>query len=82
MLQPMKAIIAILFALACAFTARAAIHTETVEYKNGDTLLEGRLVGGIRAQASEQPEPEGRTAEYSGQCAKTKCQLVHTLPRR
>lgn len=33
------------FAVACgmAGTARAAIHTETVEYKQGDTVLEGWL---------------------------------------
>jgi dienelactone hydrolase len=32
-----------LLALACALTARAAIHSETVEYKHGDTPLEGHL---------------------------------------
>src|SRR5882724_11754287 len=40
----MKIFIATIVALACAFTGRAAIHTETVEYKHGDTLLEGHLV--------------------------------------
>src|SRR6266516_3884708 len=44
MLQCMKTEITLFFALACACTARAAIHTETVEYKHGDTLLEGHLV--------------------------------------
>ena len=44
MLQCMKTEITLLFALACAFTARAAFHTETVEYKHGDALLEGHLV--------------------------------------
>lgn len=30
-------------ALACALTVRAGIHTETIEYKHGDTTLEGFL---------------------------------------
>lgn len=33
-----------MLAFACALSARAAIHTETVEYKHGDTTLEGHLV--------------------------------------
>ena len=44
MLQCMKTEMTLFFALACAFAARAAFHTETVEYKHGDTLLEGHLV--------------------------------------
>jgi len=37
----MKKLIFTLLALACAGAVRAAIHTETVEYKQGDTTLEG-----------------------------------------
>jgi dienelactone hydrolase len=37
----MKNLIVAFLALACAGTARAAIHTETVEYKQGGTTLEG-----------------------------------------
>ncbi|MGD0745585.1 MAG: dienelactone hydrolase family protein [Verrucomicrobiota bacterium] len=37
----MKNLIPVLLALSCAMTMRAAIHTETVEYKQGDTTLEG-----------------------------------------
>jgi dienelactone hydrolase len=37
----MKKLIFVFLALACAGTARAAIHTETVEYKQGDATLEG-----------------------------------------
>ena len=39
----MKILTSALLALACAFTARAGIHTETFEYKHGDTSLEGHL---------------------------------------
>ena len=37
----MKKLIYTFLALACAGTVRAAIHTETVEYKQGGTTLEG-----------------------------------------
>lgn len=37
----MKKLIFAFMALACAGAVRAAIHTETVEYKQGDTTLEG-----------------------------------------
>ena len=37
----MKKLILVFLALACAGAVRAAIHTETVEYKQGDTTLEG-----------------------------------------
>jgi len=37
----MKKLIVTFLALACAGTVRAAIHTETVEYKQGGTTLEG-----------------------------------------
>ena len=37
----MKKLILTVLALACAGTVRAGIHTETVEYKQGDTTLEG-----------------------------------------
>src|SRR6478752_7230098 len=38
----MKRIIAI-GVLACALAGRAEIHTENVEYKNGDVLLQGYI---------------------------------------
>ena len=34
---------ATLFAFACAFAAEAKVRTETVEYRDGDTILEGYL---------------------------------------
>ena len=37
----MKNLIPVFLALSCTMTMRAAIHTETVEYKQGDTTLEG-----------------------------------------
>jgi len=37
----MKNLIPLFLALNCAMTVRAAIHTETVEYQQGDTTLEG-----------------------------------------
>jgi dienelactone hydrolase len=39
----MKALIPILLTLGGALTAAAQIHTETIEYKHGDTVLEGYL---------------------------------------
>jgi len=39
----MKILVSALFALACAFTAHAATRTEAIEYKHGDTTLEGHL---------------------------------------
>jgi dienelactone hydrolase len=39
----MKKIFSVLLMAASAFAVRAAIHTETVEYKQGDTTLEGYL---------------------------------------
>jgi dienelactone hydrolase len=39
----MKNLIPVFLALICAMTTRAAIHTETVEYKQDDTTLEGFL---------------------------------------
>jgi dienelactone hydrolase len=39
----MKHLIFAFLVLACAMTTRAAIHTETIEYKQGDTTLEGFL---------------------------------------
>lgn len=39
----MKALIPILLTLTGALTAAAQIHTETIEYKHGDTVLEGYL---------------------------------------
>ena len=38
----MKSLIVVV-ALGCALAARAQVHTETVEYKDGDTVLEGHL---------------------------------------
>src|SRR5258707_5121272 len=40
----MKNLILTFLVLVCAMTTRAAIHTDTVEYKQGDTGLEGVLV--------------------------------------
>jgi dienelactone hydrolase len=37
----MKILLTTLLMLGCAVAARAQIHTETVEYKDGDTVLEG-----------------------------------------
>jgi dienelactone hydrolase len=42
-IKSMKILIFALFALACAFTAHAAIQTEAIEYKHGDMTLEGHL---------------------------------------
>src|ERR1700722_18167480 len=39
----MKNLIPTILLMATVLTARAAIHTETVEYKQGDTTLEGFL---------------------------------------
>jgi dienelactone hydrolase len=39
----MKLLLVLLLPLICVATVRAAIHTETVEYKHGDTVLEGFL---------------------------------------
>jgi dienelactone hydrolase len=39
----MKSPIAMLLTLGCALTAAAQIHTETIEYRQGDTVLEGSL---------------------------------------
>jgi dienelactone hydrolase len=39
----MKALIPILLTLTGALTAAAQVHTETIEYKHGDTVLEGYL---------------------------------------
>src|ERR1039458_253022 len=39
----MRTFIPILLALGAALTAQAQIHTETIEYKQGDTVLEGYL---------------------------------------
>ena len=40
----MKKAISALLVLAGVLTARAAIQTRTIEYKQGDTTLEGALV--------------------------------------
>src|SRR5207237_9162815 len=57
------------------------------DQRPGGPLLEDSLVRGIgtgkrAAQAPQPPESHGRTRKDSDQCAKTNCQLVHTLPRR
>ncbi len=39
----MKILLATLVTLGCVLAARAEIHTENVEYKDGDTTLEGYL---------------------------------------
>ncbi|MDB6018696.1 MAG: Dienelactone hydrolase [Pedosphaera sp.] len=38
---PMKTLLATLLTLGCVLTVRAQVHTETIEYKDGDTVLEG-----------------------------------------
>ena len=50
----MKKLILVFLALACAGAVRAAIHTETVEYKQGDTTLEGFVA---YDDASKGPRP-------------------------
>ena len=50
----MKILTAAMIALACACATRAGIHTETVEYKHGDTTLEGYLA---YDDASNSPRP-------------------------
>jgi dienelactone hydrolase len=42
-MKTMEKLILLFLALGCAMSSRAAIHTETVEYKQGDTTLEGYL---------------------------------------
>ncbi|MDB6109842.1 MAG: dienelactone hydrolase-like enzyme [Pedosphaera sp.] len=37
----MKTLLSTLLTLACVLSARAQVHTETIEYKDGDTVLEG-----------------------------------------
>ena len=39
----MKSLTPTVLALACSLTAQAQIHTETIEYQQGDTVLEGYL---------------------------------------
>jgi dienelactone hydrolase len=39
----MRSLIPVLLTLGAALTAQAQIHTETIEYKQGDTVLEGYL---------------------------------------
>src|SRR5471030_2973872 len=39
----MKNLLSAILVLLCAMTTRAAIHTETIDYKQGDTTLEGFL---------------------------------------
>lgn len=39
----MKHLLSVLLVLICGMTTQAAIHTETVDYKQGDTTLEGFL---------------------------------------
>jgi dienelactone hydrolase len=46
----MKTLSATLLTLACAVAARAEIHSETIEYKHGDTELEGYLSYDIALQ--------------------------------
>ena len=42
-INAMRILQTVILALACAFTTRAAIHTETIEYKHGKATLEGHL---------------------------------------
>jgi hypothetical protein len=39
----MKSLTTTLLSLGCALTAGAQVHTETIEYRQGDTVLEGHL---------------------------------------
>jgi dienelactone hydrolase len=39
----MKRLFMMMVALGCAFAGRAQVHTESIEYKDGDTVLEGYL---------------------------------------
>ncbi len=39
----MKSLLSALLTLTCVLTARAQLHTEMIEYKQGDTVLEGYL---------------------------------------
>jgi len=43
MLSPMKIFLAAMIALGTVLSARAQLHTEAVEYKDGDAVLEGYL---------------------------------------
>lgn len=43
MLRDMKILFVTLATIGCVLTARAQLHTETVEYKDGGTILEGSL---------------------------------------
>src|SRR5882757_7355528 len=42
-MEVMKRLFLTMVVLGCALVARAQIHTEPVEYKDGDTVLEGWL---------------------------------------
>ena len=39
----MNSLLTTLLALGCALSAGAQVHTETIEYRHGDTVLEGHL---------------------------------------
>ena len=43
MFRAMKTLLATVITLGCVLAARAQLHTETIEYKDGDTVLEGYL---------------------------------------
>jgi dienelactone hydrolase len=42
-LPPMKTLLTTIFTLGCVLAARAQVHTENVDYKDGETVLQGYL---------------------------------------
>jgi dienelactone hydrolase len=51
----MKTLLATLITLGCVLAARAQLHTEAVEYKDGDTTLEGYLAYDDSAAQGKRP---------------------------
>src|SRR5579871_463587 len=51
----MKNLLITLLTLTCVLAARAQLHTETVEYKDGDTTLEGYLAYDDSAAHGKRP---------------------------
>jgi dienelactone hydrolase len=55
MVWPMKTLLAIIITLGGMLGARAQLHTETIEYKDGDTVLEGYLAYDDSAVQGKRP---------------------------
>jgi dienelactone hydrolase len=55
MLPAMKTLLATFVTLGCVLAARAQLHTEAVEYKDGDTVLEGYLAYDESAGKEKRP---------------------------